>query len=61
MAAGLVVPVAGPYTATWNSLPLGTQNDDGFQLSCTIQGQEANQTDAYGMTLIFSGLRLFHH
>lgn len=51
MAAGLVVPIAGPYTATFNSLPLGTQNDDGFQLSCTIQGQEVNQTDAYGMTL----------
>lgn len=52
MAAGLVVPISGPYTGTWNSLPLGTQNDDGFRLSCTIQGQEVNASDAYGMTLV---------
>ncbi|MBX9682129.1 MAG: hypothetical protein K2X38_25505 [Gemmataceae bacterium] len=52
MAAGLVVPVSGPYTGTYNSLPLGTQNDDGFRLSCTIQGQEINASDAYGMTLV---------
>lgn len=52
MAAGLVVPIAGPFTGTYNSLPLGTQNDDGFRLSCTIQAQEINASDAYGMTLV---------
>lgn len=52
MAAGLVVPISGPFLGTWNSLPLGTQNDDGFRLSCTIQGQEVNASDAYGMTLV---------
>lgn len=51
MAAGLVVPVSGPYVGTWNSLPFGTLNDDGFILNCTIQGQEVNLSDAYGMTL----------
>ena len=52
MAAGLVVPVSGPYTGIWNALALGTQNDDGFVLMGTYQGQEVNQTDAYGMTLV---------
>lgn len=52
MAAGLVVPVSGPYTATWNGNSLGTQNDDGFVLRGTWQGQEINATDAYGMTLV---------
>jgi hypothetical protein len=52
MAAGLVVPISGPYTGTWNALPLGTQYDDGYELSCTLQGQEVNATDAYGMTLV---------
>lgn len=52
MAAGLVVPISGPYSGVFNSLPLGTQNDDGFRLSCTIQGQEINASDAWGMTLV---------
>lgn len=52
MAAGLVVPVSGPYTGTWNSKTLGTQNDDGFQLLGAYTGQEVNQSDAYGMTLV---------
>jgi hypothetical protein len=52
MAAGLVVPVSGPYTCTFNGLPLGTQGDDGFQLNVTLQGQEVNESDAYGMTLV---------
>ena len=52
MAAGLVLPVSGPYLGVWNALPLGTQGDDGFELSCTIQGQEINATDAYGQTLV---------
>ncbi len=52
MAAGLVVPVSGPYLGTWNSRTLGTQNDDGFVLMGTFQGQEVNQSDAYGMTLV---------
>lgn len=52
MAAGLVVPISGPYVGTWNSLPLGTLNDDGYDLACTVQGQEVNLSDAFGMTLV---------
>lgn len=50
--AALVVPVSGPYTATWNADFLGTQNDDGYVLMGTYQGQEVNASDAYGMTLV---------
>jgi hypothetical protein len=59
MPAGLVVPVSGPYTATWNAFSLGTQNDDGFRLQGNYTGQEVNASDAYGMTLtesIYRGL-----
>jgi hypothetical protein len=49
---GLIVPVSGPYTGLWNAFALGTQNDDGFVLSGTFQGQEVNASDAYGMTLV---------
>lgn len=52
MAAALVVPVSGPYTATWNAFTLGTQNDDGYVLSGGFTGQEVNASDAYGMTLV---------
>lgn len=52
MAAGLVVPISGPYLGTWNGVELGTQNDDGFVLMGTYQGQEVNASDAYGMTLV---------
>lgn len=52
MAAGLVVPVSGPYTGTWDGYALGTQNDDGFVLMGSYQGQEVNQSDAFGMTLV---------
>lgn len=52
MATALVVPVSGPYTATWNGATLGTQNDDGFVLAGVYQGQEVNLSDAYGMTLV---------
>lgn len=52
MAAALVLPISGPYTAVWNAFSLGTQNDDGYVLSGTYQGQEVNQSDAYGMTLV---------
>ena len=52
MTAALVLPISGPATATWNALPLGVQNDDGYVLSCTVQGQEINQSDAYGLTLV---------
>lgn len=48
----LVVPISGPYTAVWNGFTLGTQNDDGFILGGTYQGQEVNASDAYGMTLV---------
>lgn len=46
------MPVSGPYTATYNASSLGTQNDDGFALLGTYQGQEINASDAYGMTLV---------
>ena len=36
---------------TWNALPLGTQGDDGFELRCTLAGQEIAESDAYGLTL----------
>ncbi len=49
---GLVVPVSGPYTGTWNAFTMGTQNDDGFQLAGSWQGQEVNASDAFGMTLV---------
>jgi hypothetical protein len=48
----LVVPVSGAYSGVWNSNALGTQNDDGFQLLGQFTGQEINQSDAYGMTLV---------
>lgn len=50
--AALVLPISGPYTATWNANSLGTQNDDGYILAGTFQGQEVNLSDAYGMTLV---------
>jgi hypothetical protein len=52
MPAGLVVPISGPYVGLWDALPLGTQNDDGFELQATIQGQEVAESDAWGMTLV---------
>src|SRR5882724_233766 len=48
----LVVPVSGPAVGTWTALPLGTLSDDGYELVATVQGQEVNETDAYGMTLV---------
>ncbi len=54
MPAALVLPISGPYLGTFNALPLGTQNDDGFVLSVNHQGQEINATDAYGQTLVES-------
>ena len=52
MATALVVPCSGPSIGTWDALPIGTCNDDGYELSCVLQGQEVNETDAYGMTLV---------
>ncbi len=52
MAAGLIVPVSGPYIGLWAGFALGTQSDDGFVLKGTYQGQEINQSDAYGQTLM---------
>ena len=48
----MVLPISGPYTGTWAGSALGTQNDDGFVLVGTYQGQEVNASDAYGMTLV---------
>ena len=44
--------MSGPYSAEYNGLPLGANNDDGFVLMGTYQGQEVNQSDAYGQTLV---------
>lgn len=52
MAAALVLPISGNYTATWNLFALGVQDDDGFVLMGTYQGEEVNLSDAYGMTLV---------
>ena len=52
MAAGLVVPVSGPYVGTWDAKPFGTLSDDGYEIRATVQGQEVNETDAFGMTLV---------
>jgi len=52
MAAALVLPNSGPYTGTWNALVLGTLSDDGYSISATPQGQEINETDSYGLTLV---------
>lgn len=52
MPAALIVPISGPYTSVWNALPLGTLNDDGYELSATYAGQEVSESDAYGLTLV---------
>lgn len=48
----LILPISGPYLGDWNGEPFGILNDDGFELQVTIQGQEVNETDQYGMTLV---------
>jgi hypothetical protein len=50
--AALVLPISGPYVGTWNALPHGTLSDDGYEVSCGIVGQEINESDAYGGTLV---------
>lgn len=52
MVAALVLPISGPYVGTWAGFGLGTQDDNGYVLNGTYQGQEINQSDAYGMTLV---------
>ncbi len=47
-----MVPISGPYLGTWQAFPFGTLSDDGYELSMTVQGQEVNETDAYGLTLV---------
>lgn len=48
----LVLPVSGPYTATWNGFTLGTQDDNGYVLMGSYTGQEVNASDAFGLTLV---------
>jgi hypothetical protein len=60
MPAAIVLPVSGPYLGLWNAYPLGVQNDDGFELACTLQGQEVNATDQYGQTLVEAIYRGFN-
>lgn len=52
MVAALVLPISGPYVGTWSGFGLGTQDDNGYVLNGTYQGQEINASDAYGMTLV---------
>jgi hypothetical protein len=52
VAAALILPISGPYVSTWDGLSLGVQDDNGYEFSVTIQGQEANETDQFGMTLV---------
>lgn len=52
MVAALVLPISGPYVGVWAGFALGTQDDNGYVLNGTYQGQEINQSDAYGMTLV---------
>ena len=52
MAAALVLPNSGPYTGSWNAFVLGTLSDDGYEISATTHGQQVNETDAWGMTLV---------
>lgn len=52
MAAGLVIPTSGPYVGLFNALALGTQDDNGFNLGYTPQGQIIDASDAYGMTFV---------
>lgn len=49
---GLIVPVAGRYAGTYGNSNIGVLNDDGYELSYSPKGQEVNDTDAYGMTLV---------
>lgn len=60
MATSIMVPIAGPYSATWDAFTLGVQNDDGYELAVTIVGQEVNETDQFGMTLVEAIFRGFN-
>ena len=48
----MTAPVAGAYTATFAAVALGIMDDNGFELSFTPQGQDINDTDQFGMSLI---------
>jgi hypothetical protein len=52
MTALITAPIAGAYTGVYNSLAIGILNDDGYVLSFVAKGQDINDTDQYGMTLI---------
>lgn len=44
---GLISPIAGAYTATWNSNALGL-TDEGFELQAEPKEQAINRSDQYG-------------
>lgn len=48
----LILPVSGPYVGVFASLYLGMMNDNGFEITLAMKGQEINETDAFGMTLL---------
>ena len=49
---GLVVPVSGPYSSVWNTLPLGVGDDNGYEIAVTIAGEAIEATDAFAKTLV---------
>jgi hypothetical protein len=48
----VVLPISGPYSATWNAVAMGVNGDDGFTIRCQIQAQEFNESDAWGLTFV---------
>ena len=40
------------YTGTWNASTLGILDDNGYEISFSPKGQDINDTDQFGMTLI---------
>ncbi len=47
----ITAPIAGAYTATWNSVPL-LYTRQGFNLNLTLKGERIEETDLYGLSLI---------
>ena len=57
----LITPIAGAYTATWNSNSLGI-SEQGYKLSQDVKEELINRTDQYAQTTldsIFQGVDWF--
>lgn len=48
---GIVAPIAGAYTGTWNSVALNYTRQ-GFSLNFTQKAERIEETDLYGLSLI---------